>query len=1004
MAEKRVHEIAKERGMAASDVLLQLRAAGIDVTAAASTVDEAEALRALGSNGSGSATAAPPRAAPTGQRAAQPTQRAAQPGAAGQRPAQARPAQPGQPGQRPPTAQARPRRVFEPDGPPLKVPSRAQRDDERPRPVMPPRPPAGRSAAPGGQPRGGRPAQGARRPEAERPAAPAQQAPAEQPAARQAPAQPAPAEPPQQEQPQARTAAPAQPAQEQAAPAKAPEAAPPEAPAQETKPQEPRQEPAAPKAAPAQPAPAEAQPAAPAEPAEPQAAAPATETAPAETPAPADGASDAAEAPKAESDAKVVEPPARPAPGTGPRIIAQPEPEQKRPTRDETQSKPQQRPGGPGRGGGRTEGGPGGGRRRVVIDSQASRRGPGGGPGPGGPGGGPQQRPRRRGRRRRDVLAETAAPLDQQASARTDVIRVNSGSTVKDVAEYLGVPVPEVIKQLMMMGEMVTLTQTLSDEAIGVLAEALDKQVEVVHAGDDEDTEPAFEDAAEDLVFRPPVVTIMGHVDHGKTSLLDAIRETDVVKGEAGGITQHIGAYQVHHNDKTITFLDTPGHEAFTAMRARGAQVTDIAVIVVAADDGVKPQTIEAIDHSKAAEVPIMVAVNKIDKEGADPTRVRTEMTQRGLQPAEWGGETEFVDVSAKTHQHLDDLLDTILVVAELEELTANPDTDASGVVIESKLDPGRGPVVTVLIQRGTLEVGDALVAGSHWGKVRAMVDYKGDRVADAVPGDPVEVLGFDGVPDAGDTFRVVENDRTARQQANERAVRLRNEAQARRAGRKVSFDEIFRGIQEGAVQELNLVLKADVSGSLEAFEDEIARLPQSEVQVNVIRSGVGGINESDVMLAAASDAVILGFNVRPVGDARAAAEREGVEIRGYSVIYNALDDLRDAMQGMLAPEQVEETVGTVEVRATFRASRIGTIAGCYVTDGRVTRGATVRIVRDGTVIYDTTVDSLKRFNEDAREVTAGYECGIVLANYQDVKEGDVLEVYQTKQVERALG
>jgi translation initiation factor IF-2 len=417
----------------------------------------------------------------------------------------------------------------------------------------------------------------------------------------------------------------------------------------------------------------------------------------------------------------------------------------------------------------------------------------------------------------------------------------------------------------------------------------------------------------------------------------------------------------------------------------------------------VKPQTDEAIDHSKAAEVPILVAVNKIDKEGADPTRVRTELTQRGLQPAEWGGDTEFVDVSAKTHENLEDLLETILVVTELEELKANPNTQASGVVIEAKLDPGRGPVVTLLIQRGTLKVGDALVAGSHWGKVRAMQDYKGDRLREAVPGQPVEILGFDGVPDAGDTFRVVENDRAARQQANERAVRLRNEAQARRAGRKVSFDDIFKGIQEGAVQELNLVLKADVSGSLEAFEDEIARLPQSEVQVNVVRSGVGGISESDVMLAAASDAVILGFNVRPVGDARAAAEREGVEIRSYSVIYNALDDLRDAMQGMLAPEEVEQTVGTAEVRQTFRASRVGTIAGCMVTDGTIRRGAKVRVVRDGTVIYDTTIESLKRFNDDVREVATGFECGIVLANYQDVKEGDVLETYETRKVERSL-
>ena len=383
---------------------------------------------------------------------------------------------------------------------------------------------------------------------------------------------------------------------------------------------------------------------------------------------------------------------------------------------------------------------------------------------------------------------------------------------------------------------MVTLTQTLSDEAIAVLAEEFGKEVEIVHAGDEAEDEVVFEDADEDLVERPPVVTIMGHVDHGKTSLLDAIRQTEVAAGEAGGITQHIGAYQVHHGGKTITFLDTPGHEAFTAMRARGAQVTDIAVVVVAADDGVMPQTDEAIDHARAADVPIIVAVNKIDKEGADPTRVRTEMTPRDLQPSEWGGDTEFVDVSAKTHQGLDDLLDTILVVAELEELKANPDAEASGVVIESKLDPGRGPVVTLLVQRGTLRVGDALVAGAHWGKVRAMVDYRGDRVDEAVPGDPVEVLGFDGVPDAGEYARVVENDRTARQQANERAVRLRNEAQARRSGRKVSFEDIFKGIEQGEIQELDLVLKADVSGSLEAFEDEIAKLPQDEIHVNVIQ------------------------------------------------------------------------------------------------------------------------------------------------------------------------
>jgi translation initiation factor IF-2 len=946
MTKKRVHEIAKDQGMSSKDVLTKLQAAGLDVSAASSTVEEAAALKALGANGGHPTPASPARAS-----AAQPPQpAAARPGAPAQArpaaPGQARPAAPGQPrqagpgqprpaapgqprqaapgqarpgapgqpragapGQAPP-ATPRPRRVFEPDMPePLKVTPRSERD----RMPLPPRP------APRPRPAAATP------PPA--PAAPAPAAPAQPPAAK--PEQPAPA----RQQPAAAGGGSASPQ------AEAPKAEQPQAPAAEAK------------------------------------AAP--------------------DKPEAGAGPKVI---SQPAPGTGPKIISAPEPvtedgKKVRPTRDDGKR--------PNRGGLAGESGPGGARRRVVIDSQASRRsGPGGGPG------GPVQQPprrQRRGRRRRGTYDDTVRPLDTDAQVTTDTIKVNSGSTVKDVAEYLGVPVPDVIKQLMTMGEMVTLTQTLSDEAIAILAEEFDREVEIVRATDEVDDDIVFDDAEADLVERPPVVTIMGHVDHGKTSLLDAIREADVVAGEAGGITQHIGAYQVHHNDKVVTFLDTPGHEAFTAMRARGARVTDVAVIVVAADDGVKPQTDEAIDHAKAADVPILVAVNKIDKEGADPTRVRTEMTQRQLQPAEWGGETEFVDVSAKTRQGLDDLLDTILVVTELEELKANPAAEASGVVIESKLDPGRGPVVTLLIQRGTLRVGDAVVGGSHWGKVRAMHDYVGERVKTAVPGDPVEVLGFDGVPEAGEHVRVVENDRRARQLANERSIRLKNEAQARRSGRKRSFDEIFKGIQEGVLKELNLVLKADVSGSLEAFEDEIAKLPQDEISVNIIHSGVGGINESDVMLAAASDAIIIGFNVRPVGDARAVAERESIEIRPYSVIYRAIDDLRDAMEGMLEPEEVEETVGQVEVRQTFRASRVGTIAGCYVTDGKVTRGARLRIVRDGTVIYDTTVASLKRFNEDVREVTAGYECGIVLANYQDVKEGDVFEVYETRSVEREL-
>ncbi len=637
-----------------------------------------------------------------------------------------------------------------------------------------------------------------------------------------------------------------------------------------------------------------------------------------------------------------------------------------------------------------------GGRRRVVIDSQASRRQQGG------PSNQPQRRPRR-GRRRRGTYDETIAPIDTAAMEATDLIRVNSGSTVKDVAEYLGVAVPEVIKKLMSLGEMATLTQTLSDDAIQVLADEFDKQIEIVHASDDVEVEPVFQDAEEDLIERPPVVTIMGHVDHGKTSLLDAIRETEVVAGEAGGITQHIGAYQVHHAGKEITFLDTPGHEAFTAMRARGARVTDLAVIVVAADDGVKPQTEEAIDHARAADVPIIVAVNKIDKEGAQPERVRTEMTQHGLQPAEWGGETEFVDVSAKTHEGLESLLDTIQVVTDLEELKANRDAHASGTVIESKLDPGRGPVVTILMQRGTLRVGDALVAGAHFGRVRAMHDFTGVKLKRALPGQPVEVLGFDGVPEAGELVRAVENERRARQLAGERANRLKTEALARRSGRKVSLEDVFKLAQEGTVKELGLVVKADVAGSLEALEDEIAKLPQQEVKVNIIHRGVGGINESDVMLAAASDGVILAFNVRPVGDARQIAEREGVEIRSYAVIYRAIEELRAAMQGMLEPAKVETPLGQAEVRQLFRASRIGTIAGSFVTDGKVTRGARVRVVREGTVIYDTTIDSLRRFSEDVREVAAGFECGIVLTNFQDLREGDVLETYETRLLEREL-
>ena len=675
---------------------------------------------------------------------------------------------------------------------------------------------------------------------------------------------------------------------------------------------------------------------------------------------------------------------------------------------------PDRGPAGPPRGGGSRptrggrsgEGGGGGGggggrRRRVVIDSQAARRDrtpP------------PPQQPARRGRGRRRRPQWVEPDLEAQAAAAAEAalqedppVPVRSGSTVKEVAESLQLSSPEVIKKLMELGEMATLTQTLSDEAIEVLAEALDKKVTIHSAADDVEEEPAYEDSDEELIERPPVITIMGHVDHGKTSLLDAIRETEVAAGEAGGITQHIGAYQVHHDGHTITFLDTPGHEAFTAMRARGAKVTDIAVIVVAADDGVMPQTVEAIDHAKAAEVPVMVAVNKIDKEGADPNRVRGELAQQGLTPADWGGDTEFVDVSAKTHQNLEDLLETLVTLAEIQELRANPDADASGFVIESRLDPGRGPVVTLIVNRGRMKVSDSVVAGEHWGRVRAMHDYRGQELKEATPGMPVEILGFDGVPDAGETFRVVENDREAKRVANERSIRMKQEALARQGGRRVSLEDVLARAERGE-KELNLVLKADVAGSLEALADEIARLPQEQVQVNVIREGVGGIAESDVMLAAASDGVIIGFNVRPVGNAAQVAEREGVEIRTYSVIYNIVGDLRDAMEGLLDAKEVEEAVGTAEVRATFKASRVGTIAGCYVTDGLIRRGVQCRLVRDGTVVYDGRIGSLRRFKDDVREVTAGMECGIVLENYPDPKEGDVIEAYEIKQVEQTLG
>ncbi len=636
-------------------------------------------------------------------------------------------------------------------------------------------------------------------------------------------------------------------------------------------------------------------------------------------------------------------------------------------------------------------------RRRVVIDSQAARRDHIAKNQP------PPRPPRRRGGRRRRPLLEEPEDKSQQAPEEAPTIRVHAGATVREVAESLGLGSAEVIKALMEGGEMATLTQTLTDESVEAIASKFDRKVEIVTAAEEEVEAVDFADSEGDLEPRPPVVTVMGHVDHGKTSLLDAIRQTEVAAGEAGGITQHIGAYQVHHDGKTITFLDTPGHQAFTAMRARGAKVTDVAVIVVAADDGVMPQTVEAIDHARAAGVPMLIAVNKVDKEGADPNRVRTELAGHDLNPEEWGGETVYADVSATTKQGLENLLEMIVLVTDLEELGANPNADATGVVVESELDPGRGPVTGVLVQRGTLRVGDAVVAGAQWGKVRALLDYRGERVQEATPGMPVEVLGFDGVCEAGEHMQAVDNERRARQLAQERETRLKSEALARRQTRKVTLEEVFEKAREGELKELNIVLKADVSGSLEALEDEIAKVPQDQIGVDIIHAQTGGINESDVMLAAASDAIIVGFNVRPLADARRAAEREGVDIRTYTVIYKVTEELRAAMEGMLEPEQVEQTVGQAEIKQTFKASRVGTIAGCQVTDGKAARGANVRLVRDGTIIWAGKVGSLRRFKDDVAEVEEGMECGIVLDGYADVKEGDVLEFYEVKQVEKTL-
>jgi len=599
--------------------------------------------------------------------------------------------------------------------------------------------------------------------------------------------------------------------------------------------------------------------------------------------------------------------------------------------------------------------------------------------------------------------AEAApAPTEAQAASAPapPAVLVPRGATPQQLADRLGASAADIVKLLFQAGEMVSVNHSLSDDAILLVGTELGRPVEVVAPQEEPDEEEAVDEAH--LSPRPPVVTVMGHVDHGKTLLLDAIRRTDVVAGEFGGITQHIGAYQVHQDGRVITFLDTPGHEAFTAMRARGAQMTDIAVLVVAADDGVMPQTIEALDHAKAAKVPIVVAVNKIDKAESDPTRVRQQLVEQGIVPAEWGGEYEFVDISAKARTNLDQLLETILLVADLQELRADPTIHARGVAIEAHLARGPGPLATVLVQRGTLHVGDAVVCGAAFAKVRAMLDEKGKSVTEAGPSMPVQVLGWSHVPEAGDEFRTVADEREARHVAQEREARIRA-AELTATRPASSLSELLVRAREGEMPVLNLIIKADVQGSLEAIVDALDKMPQSEVRIQVVHRGVGGINENDISLALASDAVVIGFSVRPDVNARELAEKEGVDVRLYRVIYQVLDDVRQALAGLLTPFEQEVELGRAEVRQLFRVPRLGVIAGSMVTHGTIGRGSLARLVRDGTVVYTGRIASLRRFKDDAREVAEGFECGIGLENFQDIHEGDVIESYEVREVARTL-
>lgn len=593
---------------------------------------------------------------------------------------------------------------------------------------------------------------------------------------------------------------------------------------------------------------------------------------------------------------------------------------------------------------------------------------------------------------------------NQQQAPQKKVLETPSKITfteslqVGELAKKLNKDTSEIIKKLMGLGIMATINQELDKEAIELIAADYDVEVEEEIIVDETEFENyEIVDDEKDLQVRPPVVTIMGHVDHGKTTLLDAIRNTKVTAGEAGGITQHIGAYQITNNGKQITFLDTPGHAAFTTMRARGAQVTDITILVVAADDGVMPQTVEAINHAKAAEVPIIVAVNKMDKESANPDRVMQELTEHGLVSEAWGGDTIFVNVSAIKGDGIDDLLEMINLVSEVEELKANPNRTAVGTVIEAQLDKGRGSVATLLVQSGTLNVGDPIVVGHTYGRVRAMVNDLGRRVKTVGPSTPVEITGLNDVPQAGDQFMVFADEKKARQ-VGESRFKKQQDAQ-RKESSKLNLDDLFNQIKEGDIKEINVIIKGDVQGSVEALAGSLQKIDVEGVKVKIIHSGVGAINEYDIMLASASNAIVIGFNVRPDAGAKRTADAEKVDVRLHRIIYNVIEEIESAMKGMLDPEFEEKVIGQVEVRTTFKVSKVGTIAGCYVTDGKITRDSTVRLIRDGVVSYEGKIDALKRFKDDAKEVSAGYECGITLEKFNDIKEGDIIEAYIMEEI-----